>query len=73
LTVFRNANGYITITRNDALGEGTVTVSNALGQKLADCSTTGTTTVVARSFLPGVYLVTVNVSGRTTTKKIILN
>jgi len=73
LTVFRNENGYITITRNDALGEGTVTVSNALGQKLADCSTAGTNTVVARSFLPGVYLVTVNVSGRTTTKKIILN
>jgi len=73
ITVFRNANGYITITHNDATSEGTATVCNALGQKLVDCSTTGTTTVIARSFLPGVYLVTVNVFGRTTTKKIILN
>ena len=73
LTVFKNANRYITITCNDATSKGTVTVSNALGQKLADCSITGTTTVVSRSFLPGVYMVTINLSGRTTTRKIILN
>jgi hypothetical protein len=73
IIVFGDANGLIQIIRTDAVGEGTVTVSNMLGQKLTDCSTTGTTTVINRSFLPGVYLVAVTVSGRTTTQKILLN
>jgi hypothetical protein len=71
--IYRNQNGQITINRKDALGEGTVTVCNAVGQKLVSQSTTGTVTVVDKKLIPGVYLVRVNVSGQSTTKKIILN
>src|ERR1035437_4251355 len=46
LNVFRDINGHITITRSDVIGEGIVTVCNVFGQKLTECSTTGTTTVV---------------------------
>ncbi len=68
-----NANNQITINRNHSAGEGTVSVCNSLGQNLVTCSTTGTTTVLYKSFLPGVYLVTVNADGSKITKKLIIN
>ncbi|MDD4968311.1 MAG: T9SS type A sorting domain-containing protein [Paludibacter sp.] len=70
--IYRNQNNRITINRSDAIGEGTVTVCNAIGQKLVNMSTTGTLTVVNQRLLPGVYLVTVDVQGKSTTKKITL-
>jgi len=71
LTVFQQ-NGHITINSNNAL-PGTVTVYNAMGQKLIGVPTTGTNTVLNRNFVPGVYLVTVTVGGNNTTKKILIN
>jgi len=68
--IFRNQNNQIVVHRNDAIGEGSVTVCNAIGQKLVNMSTTGTVTVVERKMLPGVYLVKVDVLGKSTTKKI---
>ena len=59
--IYRNQNNRITINRNDAIGEGTVTVCNAIGQKLVNMSTTGTITLVNQRLLPGVYLVTIDV------------
>jgi len=71
LTVFQQ-NGHITINRNNTL-PGTITVYNAMGQKLTSVSTTGTNTVLNMNFVPGVYLVTVTVGGNNTTKKILIN
>jgi len=70
--IYRNQNNRITVNRIDAIGEGTVTVCNAIGQKLVNMSTTGTVTVVNTKLLPGVYLVIVDVHGKSTTKKITL-
>jgi len=68
--IFRNQSNQIVVHRNDAIGEGSITVSNAIGQKLVNMSTTGTVTVVEQRMLPGVYMVTVDVLGKSTTKKI---
>jgi len=74
VNIFKNANGLITVNSNDILGaEGTVTVCNAIGQKLVNTATTGTKTVINKTFSSGVYFVTLNVAGNNTTKKIIIN
>jgi hypothetical protein len=52
--VYKNANNQITINRNSA-EEGIVTVCNAIGQKLVSMPTTGTNTVIRKSFCSGVY------------------
>jgi len=72
-SVFKNANGYITVIKNNTMGEGVLTICNAVGQKMITCSTTGTTTVIAKSFTSGVYFVTVDINNSKMTKKIILN
>jgi hypothetical protein len=71
--VFRNVNNLITIHRNDAIGEGTITVCNAIGQKLISQSTTGTNTVIGKNLVAGVYLVSVDVAGKSSTKRVVLN
>jgi len=72
LYIFKNQNNQITIHRNDPIGEGTVTVYNATGQKIVNIPTTGVVTLVNNKLLPGVYMVTVNAQGKNTTKKITL-
>lgn len=71
--IYRNQNGLITVTRNNAIGEGTVTVCNALGQMLTSISTTGSVTVVNKDFTPGIYLVKVSLAGKDTNRKVIIN
>lgn len=73
ILIYKNNNGQITVTRKDAIGEGTVTVYNAINQMLTSQSTTGTITVVDRKLIPGVYLVKVALAGKNTTKKVIIN
>jgi len=70
--VFRNHNNQITVHRNDAIGEGTVSVWNGMGQKLMNIPTTGVVTVIDQKLAPGVYLVSVNVQGKSELKKITL-
>jgi hypothetical protein len=72
LFVFKNQNNQITIHRNDPIGEGIVTVFNATGQKIVSIPTTGAVTLVNNKLVAGVYMVTVEVQGKTTTKKITL-
>jgi len=72
-SVFKNSDGKITILKNNTFGEGIVTLWNTTGQKLITCSTTGTTTVIGKSFTPGVYIAIVEVNGNKTTKKLIIN
>ena len=74
VNIFKNTNGQITINRNLSIDqEGTVTICNALGQKLVNIPTTGASTVINKSFNSGVYFVTIKVAGRNTTKKVIIN
>ena len=72
-SVFKSVDGKITILKNNTVKEGIVTVWNTTGQKLISCSTTGTKTVIGKSFTPGVYIITVDVNSNITTKKIIIN
>ena len=72
LYVFRNSTNQITIHRNDPIGEGIVTVYSAVGQKIVSIPTSGAVTLVNNRLLPGVYMVTVEVQGKITTKKITL-
>lgn len=74
LNVYVNENGQITINSNDAIGqEGLVTVYNAVGQMLVNTSLTGSSTVISKSLNSGVYFVMVNVTGKNTTHKLIIN
>jgi len=74
VNIFKNANGLITVNSTDVIGaEGTVTVCNALGQKLVNTATTGPKTVINKTFSSGVYFVTLNIAGNKTTKKVIIN
>jgi len=68
--IYRNQDNQITVNRVDAIGEGTVTVCNALGQKLVSMPTTGAVTLIDKKLLPGVYMVIVDVEGKSTNKKI---
>jgi len=72
VTVFQQANGQLMINRNNDV-EGSIIVSNAMGQQLLKLPTTGTSTVLDKSFGKGIYFVTLNVAGKSTTKKLILN
>jgi len=44
-----------------------------VGQKLVNVATTGSITVIDKSFGSGVYVVTVTAGGKSTTKKVIMN
>lgn len=73
--VYKNSNNQIVV--HCATGyenqEGTITVCNAIGQKLVCVGTTGASTVIQTPFGSGVYFVTLNVAGEISTKKVILN
>ena len=73
IIVSKNANNQIVVTSNTNGQTGVVTVSNAIGQKLHSTAITGVTTVITKSFCPGVYLVTVNEGEKYVTKKLIIN
>jgi hypothetical protein len=68
--VFRNANNQIMLHRNNPVGEGTVVVFNAMGQKIVSIPTTGTSTLINDKLLPGMYVVTLTVNGNSSTRKI---
>jgi hypothetical protein len=72
--VYRNASNQIVINCDEATSsEGLITVSNSLGQKLVQTSTTGSSTVISKSFGTGVYFVAIHVAGKNNTKKVIIN
>jgi len=73
ITVFKNANNKIVVTRSAFSKDGVITVCNELGQKLFSTTASGKSTVINKCFSSGVYLVTVNEDGRTITKKLIVN
>ena len=72
--IYKNAYNQIAVNCTGSISDnGYVSVYNALGQKLEMKKIAGTTTVIDRAFSSGVYVVTVNNGGKSTTKKVILN
>jgi len=72
--VFENSKNQLVIISDKTIEkEGLVTIFNTMGQKLVAIHTTGKTTVINKSFSPGVYIITVNAAGSRKTKKIIIN
>jgi autotransporter-associated beta strand protein len=74
ITVYKNAqNGISIICSNGISGQGTVSVFNTIGVKMASQALTSATTVVDKIFASGVYLVNVTYNGKASTQKIIIN
>ena len=73
IIISQNANNQIVVTCNRNDQAGVVMVSNAIGQKLYSATIIGITTVITKSFNPGIYLVTVNEGDKYVTKKVIIN
>jgi hypothetical protein len=72
--IYKNANNQIAVNCTGSISDNAfVSVYNALGQKLESKQMTSSTTVINKSFTSGVYVVTVNNGGKSTTKKVILN
>jgi hypothetical protein len=72
LNVYKNRNNQIVIQR--AVSQNaTVTVCNAIGQKLFSSQMTGSSMVIDKAFDAGVYFVTLSITGIKTTQKIIIN
>jgi hypothetical protein len=70
----KSANNQITITcKGDISSDAIVSVYNAVGQKLQTKQITGTSTVIGTGLTSGIYVVTVNNGGISTTAKVILN
>lgn len=74
VNIFKNANNQIVVNQNAASGQqGKVTICNSVGQKLMIAERKGTSTVINKYFPSGIYMVTVNVSGKNITRKVIIN
>ena len=75
LNVYANASGQITITTSSVNPntESSVTVYNAIGQKLAYKQLKSTRTLIDMPYSAGVYVVTVLNGGQKITRKVILN
>jgi len=72
--VFRNGNGQITIScPMELTGKATMSVYNAVGQKLESRLLTSTVTVLTKGFESGVYVVNVVANGKATTQKVVIN
>jgi len=72
--IYKNANNQIAVNCTGSISDNaSVSVYNALGQKLDLKKVAGSTTIIDKAFTSGVYVVTVNNGGTTTTKKVIFN
>jgi len=69
--IFKNSNDKIAVNTNGVAG--TVTVCNAIGQKLVITAIAGMTTIIDKTLSSGVYLVTLNIAGAKITKKVIID
>jgi hypothetical protein len=74
IVVFRNANNQITVNiPAEMVGKASVSVYNAVGQKLENKPLTSTVNVLRSSYTAGVYLVSVIANGKATTRKVVIN
>ena len=73
MLVYENASNQLVVDRRGVVNQqANNTVVNVAGQNLVNVPTTGTITVISKSFAPGVYLVTVTAGGKSTLKKVII-
>jgi len=71
--VYRNLNNHITVICNAVFDDqSSISVYNAVGQKLSNQKLAKTSTEINGAFTAGVYLVTVHNGGQTVTKKVII-
>jgi hypothetical protein len=71
VSIFKNANNQL-VVNNASQKTGTVTVYNAMGQRVASEALNASTTTINKTFTSGVYVVTLNIAGNTRSTKIIL-
>ena len=71
VSIFKNANNQLVIN-NASQKAGTVTVYNAMGQRVASVVLNTSTTTINKTFTSGVYVVELNIAGNTRSTKIIL-
>lgn len=73
-SVCKTVNGQISvISSNEITGQTTATVYNVSGQKLESKSIVSTKTLFSKTYISGIYLVSVIANGNTTTQKVVLN
>lgn len=72
IAVYRNSNNQITV-KNDEATKGSITVCNMVGQALFTAAMNTEITTIDKYFNSGVYLVIVNVNGKVSTQKVMLN
>lgn len=71
--VYRNLNNHIAVICNDEINDqSSVSVYNAVGQKMSNQKLTKITTEINQALTAGVYVVTVHNGGQTVTKKVII-
>lgn len=74
ISVYKNANGQITITCSKGVaGQGIASVYDITGRKLENAMLTSATTVLSKTYTPGIYVVNVIANGKTTTHKLVIN
>jgi hypothetical protein len=72
IVVYGNAQHQIVMNLNNQMVDGTISVFNALGQKLMDKVVTGNFVTIDQSFVPGIYVVEFTVSNQRLIKKVVL-
>ena len=74
VTIYKNANNQINVIIDGiAKCDGKLSVYNTLGQEIISTKITSQTTVLNSSFNSGIYLVSVNIDGKKTVRKIVIN
>lgn len=74
ISVYRNSNSHIVVNcSSDIVGNGNVSVYNAIGQKLTYKAINSTSTVLEQNYTAGVYFVSVVANGKTITRKVIVD
>jgi hypothetical protein len=74
ISIFRSGNDQITVAHSSGNSqEGEISIYSALGQKVLVTPTTGETTVINAPFSPGIYIVSVRIEGKLTTKKLVID
>ena len=71
--ISKNANNQLIITANVENSVSTLSITNAMGQKLYSEKINSKSTVIDKSFETGVYLVTLTGGRKTITRKVIVN
>lgn len=68
--IYRNSDNQIVIT-NSSLKTGEITVYNSVGQLVASANLSGISTTINKSMNSGIYVILVNIEGKTRSEKLI--